>query len=206
MISTGCARCVRTQTSCSYCKNAPVVDARSLAASAPRVRAALSQRGVHIRQEVSIELRSRAAIARGVPTASANVVGLARYARDGQGRVVGTQRLTIRHGLPLVEFEACLAHELTHLALIEAGATELPDVLNEGMAEFVAHRYLVADVGARFALDLARAMQLRSGDVYGDGLRTVTRSVDRVGFEQTWNALVSGRYQLGAGRDMATGS
>lgn len=193
-----CVRCQELQGErrCDYCIARAVTSTTQVEGASRRVRTALAARGVVIDQRVHLELRTIDAIRRSVPTASPSLQGLTRYAADTQGRVVGRQYVTIRSGLPLVDFEACLAHELVHLALLEHQAAPIPDLLDEGMAEYVCYRYLLDDVRAEPARRLAADMLRRQGDVYATGLQIVTRTVDQIGFAHAWQALLTGRYRL----------
>lgn len=193
-----CVRCSerRPPGRCDYCLARPVEAPEHLVAPCLRVRAALAARGVVVDQRVHLELRSLDAIRRTVPDATHHLQGLTRYAATRSGELVGRQFITIRAGLPLVDFEACLAHELVHLALVER-RTRPPALLDEGMAEYVAYRYLIDDVRARPACAAASRMMRRSGDVYSDGLQIVARTVDQIGFAAAWDALVTGNYRLG---------
>ena len=95
-----------------------------------------------------------------------------------------------------IQFEACLAHEITHAALAEASTIQRPPVIEEGMAEFVAWQYLNHCVRHPMGKQLAQAMILRQGDEYAEGLKVIRRQVELNGFPSVWSAIAEGRFNV----------
>jgi hypothetical protein len=161
-----------------------------------RVRAALATRGIHVTRGVFFELRSLSAIQRTIPTLPDLVHGLTRIRRLHDGTLHEKIIVTVRAGLPLEYFEACVAHELVHVAIAEAGSANLPALIEEGFAEYVAWLYLTQDSGGPHAHAVAERISRRRGDEYGEGYEVVARAAAREGFERTWRSIGSRRFRV----------
>lgn len=181
---------------CDSCSALAVDRADQAPEPCVRVRSALEARGISIATRIHFELRTVTAMQRGIPGLPDLVHGLTRTRRSSDGTLDDKVIVTVRAGLPLAYFEACVAHELVHVAIAEAGSDALPGLIEEGFAEYVAWLYLTQNSTSPDARSVAERISKRRGDEYGEGYRVVARAAAREGFERTWRSIGTRRFRL----------
>lgn len=139
---------------------------------------------------VIVKLRSHAALTRSGLFLDPDQVGVTTV-HAAPGRRPDSLQIALSAGMPALTTRAVLAHEYGHALLFDRMAYEVPLVLAEGFAEFVAYTYLTRDEATAQASTLAEGMLTRPDPVYGDGLRLIRAQVDHEGFHAVWSALTA---------------
>ena len=102
-------------------------------------------------------------------------------------RVKVSYNIYILAGMPLIQFEAVLAHELLHVWLIEKEA-RLSSAQTEGFCNLGSE--LVYQSAASGMSDyLLKEMQTDPDRIYGDGYRKMTARLKRYGWQRLKNSI-----------------
>ncbi|MCP5052443.1 MAG: protein DA1 [bacterium] len=135
----------------------------------------------------------------GVPIELANRSTLKRLARThflehGQGftwsnitlqdnkRIKAQYRIYLLYGMPRLQFEAVLAHELLHVWLIHRDS-RLSDKLTEGFCNLGSALVYQSDGGA-YARLMLKQMEENPHRLYGKGYRAMSRKLHQVGWKR----------------------
>ena len=102
---------------------------------------------------------------------------------------VKVEGVAILQGLPHTLFAGVCVHELGHVWLVQQKIVNLPILDEEGVCEWLAHRYYV-ESGSEADLFYAQRTAENSNPVYGDGFRKLQKLEARVGFEAILKALL----------------
>lgn len=189
----GVARCLR-------CALGAVDSARLAQEPFARVMRALEARGLRFRLKIRVILRPTATFrARGLFHSDATMGVTISERRGVTPSRVG---IGIALGLPRLEFERVVAHELTHVFMFERSCRDLPPQLQEGFAEYVSHTYLAEVVRTTESVNMAASIRTNPDPVYGVGYRMVARAIAEHGAQRVYVALARGmpeRVGLNAG-------
>jgi hypothetical protein len=166
---------------CQRCAADAIVEPSAAGALLVRVRAAMTRWGMTFPWgPIPVRLYSREALAqmmpehRGGELSGVCQAGYARRLPWGQLRVTSLEIAMLR-GLPTLQFEQTLAHELTHawMALHGCPRDQAP-AFREGACDLAAYFYLQT-LGTAEARRLKKRMQANPDPVYGEGLRRQLR-------------------------------
>ncbi len=102
-------------------------------------------------------------------------------------RVHSDYQIFLLHGMPRLEFEAVLAHELLHVWLIENGIKMSPKD-TEGFCDLGAAMVYKAE-NSRMSKILLKRMEERTDRIYGKGYRKMNRKLKNMGWSSFKNAL-----------------
>ncbi|MEB3329547.1 MAG: protein DA1 [Candidatus Sericytochromatia bacterium] len=162
---------------CRRCAADAVVEARAAVGLLKRVRAAMTGWGMTFPWgEIPVRLCSLQALSRLMPEhRGGQLSGVCQVAYTrrlpwGSPRISKLEIAMLR-GLPTLQFEQTLAHELTHawMALHGCPRDQAP-AFREGACDLAAYFYLQS-LGTPAATHLKRRLQANPDPVYGDGLR-----------------------------------
>ncbi|MFO1518774.1 MAG: hypothetical protein U1F57_03785 [bacterium] len=170
---------------CGFCKKIAVTDSVEANRGRRKVLDLLEKAGfLGIPKNVKIVLahpRSLSAHARGRPTSG---LTLTHFHFNNYKRSGTTHQIGILHGLPKVEFEAVMAHELLHVWQHENGIHFSP-MYAEGLCElggFLVYSEDSSDLARHFL----EKMKRNPDPVYGNGFRLMLEKLKKVG----WKALI----------------
>jgi len=94
----------------------------------------------------------------------------------------------IKRGLPALEFDAVVAHELTH-AWLRIHDASPSSVVEEGVAELTSF-WLLGRVGGPRAAALQRRIATNRDHTYGRGFRMAVKAEQRHGWARVAEALL----------------
>lgn len=168
---------------CRSCRPTVVNQPADATARARAVCKRLEQRGIVIGSHPI-----RYGLAR-VPNPGHNSLGIARatWSRAASGISSCQIDIVIRRGLPALQFDAVVAHELTHAWLRIHDVTP-SDVIEEGIAELTAFWFL-GRVGGSRAAALQHRIATNNDHTYGRGFRMAMKAEQRHGWPRVADAL-----------------
>lgn len=94
----------------------------------------------------------------------------------------------IKRGLPALQFEAVVAHELTH-AWLRIHDVSPPDTVEEGVAELTSFWFL-GRVGEPRAAALQHQIATNRDHIYGRGFRMAMKAEQRHGWSRVADSLL----------------
>ncbi|RPJ81206.1 MAG: protein DA1, partial [Deltaproteobacteria bacterium] len=93
-----------------------------------------------------------------------------------------SQAIYILNGLPLLEFNGVLAHEMMHVWLHERDI-KLTEPETEGFCNLGAMK-VYQDDGSEFAKILLKNMEKNQDPIYGDGYQNMKKQLEKLGWEK----------------------
>lgn len=169
---------------CRSCRPSVVNQPTVATARARAVRRCLERRGIVIGSR-----SVRYGLAR-VPNPGHNSLGIARatWSRAASGSSSCRIDIVIKRGLPALQFDAVVAHELTH-AWLRIRDVSLPDVVEEGVAELTSFWFL-GYVGGSRAAAIQHQIATNRDHIYGRGFRMAMKAEQRHGWSRVADALL----------------
>lgn len=174
------------RTICGFCKKTAVTDGVNANRSRRRVHALLEQKGfTGIPKDIRVVLSHAQGLSAHSRKRNTAGLTLSHYHFNDYKRVGISHQIGILSGLPRLEFEAVLAHELLHVWQHEHGIRFSP-VYAEGLCELGG--YLVySGEDSDLARYFVNKMFKSKDPVYGNGFRIMQKKLEQWG----WSGLVA---------------
>ncbi len=103
--------------------------------------------------------------------ATSQALGLAVQLVDQRGTRTGVVKIAVLRGMPATVFDGVAAHELAHVWSALKIRSALPQWLEEGLAELIAHRRYIY-LNTKYSLYQAERIAQNRDPIYGDGTST----------------------------------
>jgi len=171
---------------CGFCKKLAVTEGVAANRSRRRVQEMLEQKGfLGIPKNIKVVLSHAQGLSAHSRKRNTAGLTLSHYHFSDYKRVGITHQIGILSGLPKIEFEAVLAHELLHVWQHENGVKFSP-VYCEGLCELGG--YLVySEEKTDLARHFLEKMFQSKDPTYGNGFRIMQKKLEKSG----WSALIA---------------
>ena len=173
---------------CSLCQSNIVQSPSQIDASKKKVLTLLEKIGIDgIKEDIPISLANRFTLQKlADEIASSHLKGFTKfsYIKSPFGNLASEYKIYILDRLPIIEFEAVLAHEYLHVWLYENNI-ELPLTQQEGFCN-LASAYIYQQNGSQFSTIHLDSMDIDSDPNYGDGYRKMKLQLEKNG----WKSLL----------------
>ncbi|MCE9625644.1 MAG: protein DA1 [Deltaproteobacteria bacterium] len=171
---------------CGFCKKLAVTDGVTANRSRRRVQELLEGKGFSgIPKNIEVALSHAQSLSAHSRQSNTAGLTLSHYHFNDYKRVGISHQIGILFGLPKVEFEAVLAHELLHVWQHENGVKFSP-VYSEGLCELGG--YLVySEDSSELSRHFLDKMFKSKDPIYGNGFRIMQKKLERSG----WPALIA---------------
>jgi hypothetical protein len=170
---------------CGFCKKTAITDGVSANRSRRKVLALLEKAGFRgIPKNIEIVLAHPQTLSAHSRKRHTSGLTLSHFHFSNYKRVGITHQIGILYGLPEVEFEAVIAHELLHVWQHENGVKFSP-LYCEGLCElggFLVYSEDSSELGRHFI----KKMMNQKDPVYGNGFRLMLKKLERLG----WPGLI----------------
>jgi protein DA1 len=170
---------------CGFCKKTAVTDGVSANRSRRKVLALLEKTGFcGIPKNIEIVLAHPKTLSAHSRKRNTSGLTLSHYHFSDYKRVAITHQIGVLHGLPRVEFEAVMAHELLHVWQHE-NSIKFSPLYREGLCElggFLVYSEDGSELGRYFIQKMTKSQD----PVYGNGFRLMHKKLEKFG----WRGLI----------------
>lgn len=168
---------------CGFCKKTAVTDGINVNKSKRRVLKVLEEVGfLSIPKDVEIVLSDGRQLSSNSRRANTAGLTLTRVHFSNHKKVGINHQIGVLYGLPLIEFEAVLAHELLHVWQNEH-EFKLSKKYSEGLCELGSY-LIYSGSKAELAKFLLEKMFNNKDPIYGDGFRLMHDKLKRMGWKR----------------------
>jgi hypothetical protein len=169
---------------CGVCRPSAVTTEARAKALMSEVAAKMQSIGVTVDcEQVTVLLLGRDQLARLMNDPVHPMLGLTEYIPipdDGGDIKTESFNIMLLFGMPVVQAEAVLVHELMHVWLFGRGIIDIDEALREGSCHYAAYAYMDS-LGSAESNYIKRAMISNLDPVYGRGFRDVKQYVETNG-------------------------
>ncbi len=175
---------------CGLCKKKAITDDITANKSRRRVLDLLEKTGFKgIPKNMRIVLTHQHSLASHSRKRNTAGLTLTQFHFSDQKRIGATHQIGILNGLPKIEFEAVLAHELLHVWQHEQHIKFSP-LYAEGLCELAAHAVYLQDA-SEFSKQKIKKMLSSKDPVYGNGFKLFYKKLEKLG----WKKLIEEIFQ-----------
>lgn len=171
---------------CGICQETEIIEIHQTVPSKLKVIEQLNAVGFkYIPAMLKVELMDKVSINKLLGTSiTNNTHGCTRTSVKSQnGKLIGKEHnIGMLYGLPKLQFEGVLAHELLHVWLNEKNI-DMPDHETEGFCNLGA-ALIYSNDKSKFAEILLKQLEKDTDKVYGDGYRIMAQRLKEIGWEK----------------------
>jgi len=109
--------------------------------------------------------------------------------RIGLGKAKYTHTIYVLNGLPGINIESIIAHELMHVWINQNTSRKHPNKLIEGSCNYIAYLYLSSQNQSILSKQLIAEIENDPGEVYGEGFREIKKMFYNKSVSQLLNYL-----------------
>ncbi len=180
---------------CGKCKKIAVTDSVAANRSRRKVLALLEKAGFQgIPKNIRIALSHPQILSAHSRKRHTSGLTLSHYHFSDYKRVAITHQIGILFGLPKVEFEAVMAHELLHVWQHENGIKFSP-LYAEGLCELGSY-LIYSEDATELGRHLADKVMRRKDPIYGNGFRLMHKKLERIGWPGVIHEVLNNKQGL----------